>query len=86
MQVSWKHTHAVPRVQGSTSRSLVCRPKRRLIGNVYSDMFRRSQTLSIYVVFVCICCKEFLLVFASVRTTPETTGGMGRMGDWPNII
>ena len=32
MQVSWKHSHAVLYVQGSTSRSLVCRPKRRLTG------------------------------------------------------
>ena len=34
MQVSWKRTHAVPHVQGSTSRSLVCRSKRRLIGRI----------------------------------------------------
>ena len=27
MQVSWKHIHAVPHVQSSTSRLLVCRPK-----------------------------------------------------------
>ena len=34
MKVSWKHPYAVPQVQGSTSRPLVCRPKSRLTGRI----------------------------------------------------
>ena len=59
MQVSWKRTHAVSHVQGSTSRSLVCRPKRRLTG----DIFLSSSAVS-----ASPCYRH--LLYVSVRQLP----------------
>ena len=44
-----KHTHTVPHVQGSTSRSFVCRPKRRLTGlSCYERARSAKRVFSVY--------------------------------------
>ena len=69
MQVSWKQTHAVPHVQGSTSRSLVCRPKRRLIGiiNGPNDSIAMAPNISLTSLLVFHFSLSYGLLFAVLR-------------------
>ena len=49
MPVKWKHPHPVPQVRVSPSRSLVCRPKRRLAGGmVHIVRDNKYCTLTLY--------------------------------------
>ena len=43
---SWKHTHTVPHVQGSTSCSLICHPKRHLTG-MYGYTYCAGHSLEV---------------------------------------